>query len=137
EESSIAHPASLAIPVTYGTYSWPASYTVLTKRIPLQTQMTDLLPDPPLPPTDQSPIEHPSTLRNIFFGDEGLRAGWSILLFAALFGAFMSVSHLIAVKIHPPTHQPSNTMPFYFMFLNESIPLLGVCLVTWIMSKVE
>jgi membrane protease YdiL (CAAX protease family) len=105
----------------------------------LQTQTTDLYPDTPLPPTDQSPIEPPSTLRNIFFGDEGLRAGWSILLFAAIFGAFMVVAHLIAVKIHPPTHHGSSdsTMPFYFMFLNESIPLLGVVLVTWIMSKVE
>jgi uncharacterized protein len=105
----------------------------------LQTQTTDLLPDPPLPPTDQSPMDHPSTLRNIFFGVEGLRAGWSILLFAAIFAAFMFVAHFIAVKIHPPTHHASsdNTMPFYFMLLNEAIPLVGVCLVTWIMSKVE
>ena len=81
-------------------------------------------------------MEHPSSLRNIFFGDEGLRAGWSILLFAAIFGAFMVVAHFIAVKIHPPTHHasPDQTIPFYFMLLNEAIPLVAVCLVTWIMS---
>jgi uncharacterized protein len=105
----------------------------------LQTQTTDLLPDPPLPPTDQSPTEHPSTLRNIFFGDEGLRAGWSILLFAALFAAFLFLSTFIMHKIHPPSHtkSPDHTMSFFLMFLNESIPLIGVCLVTWIMSKIE
>jgi uncharacterized protein len=105
----------------------------------LQTQTTDLLPDPPLPPTDQSPTEHPSALRNIFFGDEGLRAGWSILLFAALFAAFLFVSTFIMHKIHPPSHtsSPDHTMSFFLMFLNESIPLIGVCLVTWIMSKIE
>jgi membrane protease YdiL (CAAX protease family) len=80
-----------------------------------------------------------SRVRSVFFGDEGLRAGWSILLFAALFGAIMFVAHLITVTIHPPTHRASsdNTMPFYFMLLNEAVPLLGVCLVTWIMSKIE
>jgi uncharacterized protein len=105
----------------------------------LQTQTTDLLPDPPLPPTDQSASEHPSTLRNIFFGDEGLRAGWSILLFAALFAAFLFLSTFIMHKIHPPSHtnSPDHTMSFFLMFLNESLPLLGVCLVTWIMSKIE
>jgi CAAX protease family protein len=105
----------------------------------LQTHTDDLSDDTKLPSTAVPPNAPPSTLRNIFFGDEGLRAGWSILLFAALFGAFMVVAHLIAVKIHPPTHNASsqNTMPFHFMFLNEAIPLIGVCLVTWIMSKVE
>jgi uncharacterized protein len=105
----------------------------------LQTQTTDLLPDPPLPPTDQSPIEHPSTLRNIFFGDEGLRAGWSILLFVALLAAFLFTANFITHKIHPPSHttSPDKTIPYFFMFLNESIPFLGVCLVTWIMSKIE
>src|SRR5271156_926300 len=101
--------------------------------------MEDQPPDTPLPTAEQLTVERPSTLRNIFFGDEGLRAGWSILLLAALFGAFMFVAHLIAVKIHPPTHHasPDNTIPFHFMLLNETIPLVGVCLVTWIMSKVE
>jgi membrane protease YdiL (CAAX protease family) len=105
----------------------------------LQTQTTDLLPDPPLRPTDQSPIEHPSTLRNIFFGDEGLRAGWSILLFAALFAGFLFLANFVMHKFHHPIHTgaPDHTMSFFFMFLNESIPLVGVCLVTWIMSKVE
>jgi membrane protease YdiL (CAAX protease family) len=101
--------------------------------------MEDLSPDTPLPPIEQPPTERPSTLRDIFFGDEGLRAGWSLLIFVALFAALLFLANFITHKIHHPTHTASSdhTIPFYFMFLNEAIPLLAVALVTWIMSKVE
>jgi membrane protease YdiL (CAAX protease family) len=105
----------------------------------LQTDTEDPSPDMPLPPSSEPATERPTPLRHVFFGDDGLRAGWSILLFAALFAAFLFVAHLIAVKIHPPTHKvsPDHTMSFVFMFLNEAVPLLGLGIVTWIMSKVE
>ncbi|NYF88960.1 CPBP family intramembrane metalloprotease [Tunturiibacter empetritectus] len=105
----------------------------------MQTDTQSPSSDNPLPPSPQSTIERPSPARHVFFGTDGLRAGWSILLFIAMFAAFMFVAHLIAVKIHPPTHQnsPDHTIPFYFMFLNEAVPLLVVGIVTWIMSKVE
>ena len=105
----------------------------------MQTYTQDSSPDTPLPPSSEPIIERPTPLRHVFFGTDGLRAGWSILLFVALFAAFMFVAHLIAVKIHPPTHQnsPDHTIPFYFMLMNEAAPLLGVVIVTWIMSKVE
>ena len=105
----------------------------------MQTYTQDSSPDTPLPPSSEPDIERPSTLRHVFFGTDGLRAGWSILLFIAMFAAFMFVVHFIAVKIHPPTHQtsPDHTIPFYFMLLNEVAPLLGVAIVSWIMSKVE
>jgi membrane protease YdiL (CAAX protease family) len=105
----------------------------------LQTYTQDSSPDTPLPPSPQSPIERPTPLHNVFFGTDGIRAGWSILIFVALFAAFLFLAHLIAVKIHPPTHQtsPDHTIPFFFMFLNEAVPLVVVGIVTWIMSKVE
>ena len=105
----------------------------------MQTQTTDLLPDPPLPPTDQSPLERPSTLRNVFFGDEGLRAGWSILIFLALMAvSFWGVNalgpllHLVPVR---STTQALVTLRF--AFLAESLPIAATLLVTWIMSKIE
>ena len=105
----------------------------------MQTYTQDPSPDMPLSPTPQSPIERPSPLYNVFFGTEGLRAGWSILIFVALFAAFLFLAHLISVKVHPPTHHTSSdhTIPFFFMFLNEAVPLVVVGIVTWIMSKVE
>jgi len=105
----------------------------------LQTYTQDPSPDRPLPPPQEPLLERPTSFRHVFFSTEGLRAGWSILLFIALCGAFMFVAHLIAVKIHPPTHRPAPdlTMSFIFMFVNEAVPLLGLGIVTWIMSKVE
>jgi membrane protease YdiL (CAAX protease family) len=105
----------------------------------LQTDTENLSNEMSPEPTTPLPVEPRSSLRNVFYGEQGLRAGWSLLLFIALFAAFMFVAHLIAVKIHPPTHHtsPDHTMPFLFMLMNEAIPLLGVGIVTWIMSKVE
>ncbi|WP_353071853.1 CPBP family intramembrane glutamic endopeptidase [Tunturiibacter gelidoferens] len=105
----------------------------------MQTNTQDPLPDTPLPPTPHSPIERPSPLRHVFFGTDGLRAGWSMLIFIALFAAFLFLANFITHKIHPPTHHtsPDHTIPFYFMFLNEAVPLFGVGIITWIMSKVE
>jgi uncharacterized protein len=105
----------------------------------LQTHPEDLSGDAALPSSPVLPNKPPSTLHNIFLGSDGLRAGWSILVFAALFAAFLFVASTIARKIHPPTHHPSpdHTLSFLVMFLNEAVPLLGVLLVTWIMSKIE
>ncbi|WP_158943990.1 CPBP family intramembrane glutamic endopeptidase [Granulicella sp. S190] len=90
-------------------------------------------------PTDLHPIEPDSTLRRVFFGADGLRAGWSLLLFIAMMAAFLYGANLITHKLHPPTHHETadHTIPFYWMLLNESVPLLGVVLVTWVMSKIE
>lgn len=85
------------------------------------------------------PAPPPSRMRNVFLGDEGLRAGWSILIFAALFAAYLFIASTIVRKIHPPTHQASadHSFSFFVMFANEAVPLIGVLLVTWIMSKIE
>ena len=100
---------------------------------------TESLTPPTMEPAELASVEKQPTLRNIFYGADGLRAGWSILLFVALFAAFLFLANFIIHKIHPPTHHtsPDHTIPFFFMFLNEAVPLLGVGFVTWIMSKVE
>src|SRR6202044_1383975 len=47
-------------------------------------------------------------------------------------------ANIISHKIHPPTHHVSdNTFSPTLMFINETVPLLGVLLVTWIMAKIE
>jgi len=85
------------------------------------------------------PAPPASPMRNVFLGDEGLRAGWSILIFAALFAAYLFVAGSIVRKLHPPTHHSSadHSFSFFVMFANEAVPLIGVLLVTWIMSKIE
>jgi membrane protease YdiL (CAAX protease family) len=105
----------------------------------LQTDTENLSNEMSPEPTAPLPVEPRSSLRNVFYGEQGLRAGWSLLLFVALVAAFLYVSSFIAHKVHPATHQAStdHTIHFLSMLLNESIPFIGVVLVTWIMSRVE
>jgi uncharacterized protein len=107
----------------------------------LNTQTDSLSPsnDIALPPGAAPPSDSPSFLHRIFLGREGLRAGWSILIFVALFAAYLFVASTIVRKIHPPTHTTSadHSFSFFVMFANEAVPLIGVFLVTWIMSKIE
>jgi uncharacterized protein len=93
-----------------------------------------------LPPVEQSPAPQPSALRNVFFGEDGLRAGWSLLIFITLFAAMMFAMNNIGHKLHPSSHKgPSADSSFSLTsgYINESIPLAVVLLLTWIMSKIE
>jgi membrane protease YdiL (CAAX protease family) len=98
-----------------------------------------LTPIEPLPPALVPPAQ-PSTLRWIFIGKDGLRAGWSLLIFLALIAAFAFTGNRIGHKLqpHPPDMAKlSANMPARFLFLSEAIPFLIVFFVTWIMSKIE
>ncbi len=103
------------------------------------TSETEGLTPSPIAPIDSAPIAKQSTLHNVFYGAEGLRAGWSMLIFAALFAAYLFLAGGIVRKLHPPTHNASgdHSFSFFVMFANEAVPLLGVLLVTWIMSMIE
>jgi membrane protease YdiL (CAAX protease family) len=84
------------------------------------------------------PSVQPSPIHNVFFGSDGLRAGWSLLLFAALFATFLFSASYIVRKIHPPAHHPANSdFSVGFMLINELVPLFVTLLATWIMSKIE
>ena len=79
-------------------------------------------------------------MRKIFIGKDGLRAGWSLLIFIALFAAIAFCVNVIGHKLHPTASKPpdpSSEISIRAGFLNESIPLLMTLLVTWIMSKIE
>jgi uncharacterized protein len=81
-----------------------------------------------------------STFHQIFIGQDGLRAGWSLLIFIALFAVLIFCAHVIGHKLHPPAQRGANTAtdvsPLHG-FIDESVPFLVVLLVTWIMSKIE
>ena len=88
---------------------------------------------------DQIVATKPSTIRWVFLGPDGLRAGWSILVFIALmFGFFKGVSALNKIAHLLPNGGPPKTgVPLSFLFAAESIPIIATLLVTWIMSKIE
>jgi membrane protease YdiL (CAAX protease family) len=72
-------------------------------------------------------------------GKEGLRAGWSTLIFIVIFAALQGISILAIEKMHMAI-QPTKGFPeisLSFGFINEALSASAVLLATWIMSKVE
>jgi membrane protease YdiL (CAAX protease family) len=85
--------------------------------------------------TAQSP--KPPMVHRIFIGPDGIRAGWSLLIFVGLLAALMYGIHLVAVRIHPPTGKPQAEIGATFAVLNELFPFLAILFITWLMSKIE
>jgi membrane protease YdiL (CAAX protease family) len=97
--------------------------------------------DATLAPSEPIPPPPPSALRQIFIGKDGLRAGWSLLIFIALIVAIVICVNVIGHKLHPPapktarTHAEIPATPH--LLIGEALFFLATFLVTWIMSKIE
>jgi membrane protease YdiL (CAAX protease family) len=107
-----------------------------------ETNDQPLHPNPTLTPSEPLPPPQPSALHKIFIGPDGLRAGWSLLIFIAIFAAIAYCVNVIGHKLYPPAAKtakaasgPPDTPRF--LFIAESIPFAITLLVTWIMSKIE
>jgi membrane protease YdiL (CAAX protease family) len=103
------------------------------------------------------------TLREIFFGPDGLRAGWSLLLYIVLLAALITGDGYL---INPPRHKPAVTqtnsaappnasaqpkpqpskpsvpappmlLPAKALLLGDGTALLSVLIATWLMGKIE
>lgn len=86
----------------------------------------------PIPPSK------PSLAHKTFIGPDGLRAGWSLLIFIALFAALGYGVSRIALAIYTPPKEAHMTEHLGPLFLvNEAVPFLLVLLITWIMSRIE
>ncbi len=88
------------------------------------------------------PVRQPSALHKIFIGKDGLRAGWSVLIFIALCAVFGFCLNRVVHKLFPNAPRTAqdiqNAMSSPgFMFIGESSQLLVVLLATWIMSRIE
>jgi uncharacterized protein len=93
-----------------------------------------------LPPTEPIAPTPPSALHRIFIGKDGLRAGWSLLIFIAILAAIAFCAHVIGHRLHPRGANPATAgaeVGPLFGILGEGAPFLVLLLVTWIMSKIE
>jgi membrane protease YdiL (CAAX protease family) len=93
-----------------------------------------------LTPAEPQPPSRPSTLRQVFIGKDGLRAGWSLLIFLAMAAAIAFSVRYIGHKFlapDPSAEKPGSEIPPLFGLLMEGLNLLVVLLLTWIMSKIE
>ncbi len=86
---------------------------------------------------DQIVPATPSTLRKVFIGQDGLRAGWSLLIFIAIFAAIGYCVNAIGHKLHVPALKPGLEISPQFGLVIEGLNFLVVLLLTWIMSKIE
>jgi membrane protease YdiL (CAAX protease family) len=90
-------------------------------------------------PTAPAPASA-STLRSVFFNERGLRAGWRLVIFAAILAAlwFVSVSafSLLSTAMGAPQGQAAAGSPLW-LSLAEMAYFIPVLLATWIMSKIE
>jgi uncharacterized protein len=78
----------------------------------------------------------------MFIGKDGLRAGWSLLIFIAIFAAIAVCINVIGHKLFPPAAKNAKTASDMSatprsLLIPESIGFLLTFLVTWIMSKIE
>lgn len=77
---------------------------------------------------------------NLFFGDEGLRAGWGLLFYIVLLAAlFFAAQHVAGLFPHTPA--PKSSLPHEqspaALLIGESIPFLLVAFASWVMSRIE
>ena len=97
--------------------------------------------DATLTPAEPIPPPPPPALGKIFMGKDGLRAGWSLLIFIALLAAILFSARLISHKFFPPAVQAANAAseiaPTPRLFIAEALPFFAILLVAWIMSKIE
>jgi uncharacterized protein len=103
-------------------------------------QNVTLPPAEPVPPVEIAPSVQPSTLRKVFMGKDGLRAGWSMLIFILLVAAIGFCANRIAHKFFPSSTQapqPGIEVPPVVLVFGELIPFLILLFVTWIMSRIE
>lgn len=92
-------------------------------------------------PADPAPLdpEKPTTLRDIFYGPDGLRAGWCLLIFVALMAACLTGVGILSKHLHLAAPKAGSTAEITpgFVLLGEALPFLATFFVTWIMSRIE
>jgi membrane protease YdiL (CAAX protease family) len=112
---------------------------------------TDPLPtDPQLAPAEPAEIApqpatpvQPNTLRKIFFGPNGIRAGWRLLLFLLFMAAFQYLVLQRGLRLIPgfaeivKATQAGGPATTSFALIFESANILTVFLAAGIMSRIE
>jgi uncharacterized protein len=88
-------------------------------------------PHEPQRPVDSSPSGFPEI---VFLNKTGLRAGWRLLIYAAIFFVFWTVSiYLLGLFLRPAW----GVFSLSFQFFGELASFLAAFLAAWIMSQLE
>ena len=85
--------------------------------------------------TSTSPVPSASPIRKIFFGPQGLRAGWSLLIFWTLFELTVGLTGLAALRIFHLQDHPAWTPQL--LIAGEIVSLFFVLLLIALMARIE
>jgi uncharacterized protein len=91
-------------------------------------------------PTEVPVFERQSALHRIFIGQDGLRAGWSLLIFIAFVAAISYTSRVVIHRLHLSDEsavRAGAALTPTLAFSIEALNFLIVAIITWIMSKIE
>lgn len=104
---------------------------------PGQTTTDSSINPQPVPPQPSSP--QTSKLRKVFTGPDGLRAGWSALVFILILAVLMAAAFFITLKLVPGAKSAAKvqSLSLKFAYANEGLGCALVLLATWIMAKIE
>lgn len=88
-----------------------------------------------------APVRPPSIVHTIFLGPNGIRAGWRLLMFLAMFFAIaravgFGLGHIPAFVSWAKSH-PAGTIVATFQTATEALAVLMLCFSAWVMSKIE
>lgn len=90
---------------------------------------------------DHSPVlaaKEPSLVRRIFFGPDGLRAGWRAVLFVAVVMAIVTLlTAAIHYLLHPPRMNGKQPLSPWIGLMSEFMSLVAVAGGTFAMSRFE
>lgn len=104
---------------------------VTTQMIAADEPLT--LPEPATPHFSVPP--GPSIMQRIFIGDQGLRAGWSILVFIILLGVIGGIAGILLSLFHLGARP--GQLGVRGVLFTESIQFLGLLGAAWIVALIE
>jgi uncharacterized protein len=85
------------------------------------------------------PERRDSGLRRVFLGPEGLRAGWSVLIFIVLLIGMASLLQWLlgAAHLAPKQREPLKELTLRLGFLQEGTALVAIVFAAWVVSMIE
>jgi uncharacterized protein len=117
---------------------WPYSGSTHTQRgicAPM-SEPNDPLSQPPASQLSSSSPLSTGLRSGVFYGPNGFRAGWRLLIFLAILSALFSVAAQV-VRLLPHRLAPTGGLSPGATLFAEGLPLAFVLLATWIMAKFE
>jgi uncharacterized protein len=111
----------------------------MSQRKSVNTKTDEQVPSGNAGLAPAEPLATPSTRHKIFIGKDGLRAGWSLLIFIALIAAVSYLANVIIHQLHLPdqSHAKNSEFPPLVALSVEGLNFLLIAAITWIMSKIE